>query len=469
MGSSASFAGFLFTFIARKMMFMEYLFFITGVLAGIAGAWLFFRARSLNPDNPAQQTIRALSEEVQKLTLKAEADGNRINNLTAEVEKARSLAGEKEQKILELTANLATKTSEHDHLLEKLNSQKEELENIRERFTTEFKNLAGEIMEQNSKKFTEQNRHNLDELLQPLGEKIKSFEKKVEDVYVKEAQHRFSLKEEVARLADLNRKVSEEAHNLAQALKGESKTQGNWGELILENILEKSGLTKEREYFVQKSFTGDNGKRLQPDVVVTYPGNKNVVIDSKVSLTAYEKYSSANDEETREQAIKEHLISVRRHIDELHTKNYQHIYELNSLDFVMMFMPVEPAFLLAIQHDAGLWSYAYDKGILLISPTNLIAALKMVAAMWKQEYQNKNVLEIARESGKLYDKFVNFVNDLTDVGRKLHSTQQSYEDSMKKLSEGKGNLISRVEAIKKLGAKASKELPKTIVNKSDEN
>ncbi len=453
----------------EKIRHMEYIIFIVSVLAGVVGAWLFFRFWSSHRGNPDQRKIKELRDEVQKLTLKAETANSRIDALLADVEKTTAMLREKEQKILELTANLATKTSDNEHLLEKLDTQKKEMEDIRNRFITEFKNLAGEIMEQNSRKFTEQNKHNLDELLKPLGEKIKSFEKKVEDVYVKEAQHRFSLKEEVARLADLNRKVSEEAHNLAQALKGESKTQGNWGELVLENILEKSGLTKDREYFVQKSFSGENGKRLQPDVVVTYPGGKNIVIDSKVSLTAYEKYSSADNKKEQEQAVKEHLLSVKRHIDELHAKNYQHIYELNSLDFVMMFMPLEPAFLLAIQRDPGLWSYAYDKGILLISPTNLIAALKMVSVLWKQEYQNRNVMEIARESGKLYDKFVNFVNDLTDVGRKLQSTQQSYEDSMRKLSQGKGNLISRAENIKKLGAKASKELPEAILNRGNES
>jgi DNA recombination protein RmuC len=239
--------------------------------------------------------------------------------------------------------------------------------------------------------------------------------------------------------------------------------------MILENILERSGLVKDREYFIQKSFTDKEGKRLQPDVVVSYPGEKNVVLDSKVSLTAYEKFVSSESKTEQDAALKEHLMSVRKHIDELNSKNYQHIYELNSLDFVMMFMPVEPAFLLAIQHDPGLWNYAYDKGILLISPTNLIASLKMVASMWLQEYQGRNVLEIADQSGKLYDKFVALVEDLVDMGRKLKTTQTSYENSMKKLSEGKGNLVSRVENIKKLGAKASRELPKAIIERSHED
>jgi DNA recombination protein RmuC len=445
---------------------MDIIFLLIGIIGGFVAAWLFFKLKLSKPNLQITEEMTGLKDDINNLSVKSEVDKEKIKNLIADLENSKQQIETKEINILELTKNLTAKTSDFDHLAEKLKEQKQELENIREKFTVEFKNLANEILDEKSKKFTEQNKTNLDQILKPLGEKIKEFEKKVDDVYDKEAQQRFSLKEEVKRLAELNQQVSKEAHNLTQALKGQSKTQGNWGEMILENILERSGLVKDREYFVQKSFTDKDGKRLQPDVVINYPGDKNVVIDSKVSLTAYEKYATSELKEEQDTALKEHLNSVRKHIDELHSKNYQHIYELNSLDFVMMFMPVEPAFLLAIQHDPGLWNYAYDKSILLISPTNLIAALKMVASMWQQEYQGRNVLEIADESGKLYDKFVGLVDDLVDVGRKLKTTQTSYENSMKKLSEGKGNLVSRVEKIKKLGAKASKELPKAIVERS---
>ncbi len=448
---------------------MEIVYLFTGILIGTVAARLSLKTK-LSQKNPIDnQEIGRLTAEVNEQTVKLKVDEEKIKSLTKDLENAKLIVDEKENNILELTKDLTAKTSDYGHLTEKLKEQKQELETIREKFTIEFKNLANEILDEKSKKFTEQNKTNLDQILKPLGEKIREFEKKVDDVYDKESRLRFSLKDEVKRLAELNQQVSKEAHNLTQALKGQSKTQGNWGEMILENILERSGLVKDREYFVQKSFTDKNRKRLQPDVVVSYPGEKNVVIDSKVSLTAYEKYATSEQKEEQNAALKEHLISVRKHIDELHSKNYQHLYDLNSLDFAMMFMPVEPAFLLSIQHDPGLWNYAYDKGILLISPTNLITALKMVASMWLQEYQSLNVLEIADQSGKLYDKFVSLVEDLVDVGRKLKSTHTSYENSMKKLSEGRGNLVSRVENIKKLGAKASKKLQKAIIERSNED
>jgi DNA recombination protein RmuC len=447
---------------------MDIILLLIGVAGGVVATWLYFKPRLSGPNMQTAEEMARLSDEVKSLSLRLEVANEKIKSLVTDLVSSKQQIETKGNNILELTKALTAKSSDYDHLSKKLKEQKQELENIRDKFSIEFKNLANEILDEKSKKFTEQNKTNLDQILKPLGEKIREFEKKVDDVYDKEAQQRFSLKEEVKRLAELNQQVSKEAHNLTQALKGQSKTQGGWGEMILENILERSGLAKDREYFVQKSFTDKDGKRLQPDVVVSYPGKKNVVIDSKVSLTAYEKFAASDLKEEQNIALKEHLLSVRKHIDELNSKNYQHIYELNSLDFVMMFMPVEPAFMLAIQHDPGLWNYAYDKGILLISPTNLIAALKMVASMWQQEYQSRNVLEIADQSGKLYDKFVSLVEDLLDVGRKLKTTQTSYENSMKKLSEGRGNLVSRVENIRKLGAKASKELPKAIIERSNE-
>jgi len=447
---------------------MDIIFLLIGIVGGFIAAWLFFKLKLSKPNPQIVQETNRLKNEINSLSIKSEIDKEKIKSLSDDLDSSKQQIQVRENNILDLTKSLSAKSSDYNHLAEKLKEQKEELENIRDKFTIEFKNLANEILDEKSKKFTEQNKTNLDQVLKPLSEKLSEFEKKVTDVYDKEAQQRFSLKEEVKRLAELNQQVSKEAHNLTQALKGQSKTQGNWGEMILENILERSGLVKDREYFVQKSFSDKDGKRLQPDIVVTYPGDKNVVIDSKVSLTAYEKYATSELKKEQDATLKEHLTSVRKHIDELQSKNYQHIYELNSLDFVMMFMPIEPAFLLAIQHDPGLWNYAYDKGILLISPTNLIAALKMVASIWQQEYQSRNVLEIADQSGKLYDKFVGLVDDLLDVGRKLKTTQGSYENSMRKLSEGTGNLVSRAEKIKKLGAKASKELPKAIIDRSNE-
>jgi DNA recombination protein RmuC len=366
---------------------------------------------------------------------------------------------DREEEMIRLTRDLAVATTDHKNLKEKLEEQKAEISNLQDRFRIEFKNLANEILEEKSKKFTEQNRSNLDQLLKPLGEKIRDFEKKVGDAYDKEAQQRFSLKEEVKRLAELNKKIAEDAENLTRALKGDSKSQGNWGEMILESILEKSGLVKDREYIVQPSFQGDDGRRMQPDVVVSYPGNRSVIIDAKVSLTAYERLVDADSPKLREKYLKEHLTSIRNHVTELSNKDYLDIYQVQSLDFIMMFLPVEPAYLLAIREDPEIWNFAYDRRILLISPTNLLAALKMIASLWRQEYQNKNALEIARQSGDLLDKFYALLSDLNDLGNRLKLTQKSYDDAISKLSEGKGNLIRRAQRIEELGAKTKKKLP----------
>jgi len=423
---------------------MEFLILISGVIIGAVLEWIIINTRQ-------KANLMVKNEKI--LSLEKDKD-----SLQAEISK-------KDELLLEVNRKLATGDSDFKHLSAKLAEQKAEIEKLQEKFYVEFRNLANDILDEKTKKFTEQNKTNLDQILKPLSDKIKDFEKKVEETYDKEAQQRFSLKEEVKRLTELNQIVSKEAANLTRALKGESKVQGNWGEIILESILEKSGLAKDREYFIQKSYLTEEGKRLQPDVVVVYPGNRSIVIDSKVSLSAYERYISSVNPEDQENALKEHFLSVKRHIDELSIKAYHTLYDLKSLDFVVMFMPVEPAYLVAIQNDMGLWNYAYEKRILLISPTNLIAALKMIESMWRQEYQNKNAEEIARQSGDLYDKFVGFVTDLIELGKRLKSTDAYYEESMKKLTDGKGNLISRIENIRKLGAKTKKNLPQNLLNR----
>ena len=424
---------------------MEILSLILGIVLGTAGVWFVLKNRSFSENR--------IYEE-------------KINNISQQYNELKKQLIEKETTLFELHGQLASRTADNKNLEERLALQKKEIEQLQERFAIEFKNLANEILEEKTKKFTEQNKTNLDQLLKPLGEKIKDFQKKVEETYDKEAQQRFSLKEEVKRLAELNQQVSKEASNLTRALKGESKTQGNWGEVILESILEKSGLVRDREYFIQQSYTDQEGKRLQPDVIVSYPGDRSIIIDSKVSLTAYEKYTAADDPVLQEKELKNHIQSIKNHIIELGSKNYQDIYSLNSLDFVIMFLPVEPAYYLAVQQEPELWNFAYERRILLISPTNLIAALKMVESMWRQEYQSNNARLIAQKSGEMYDKFVGLINDLIDVGNKLKTTQKSYEDAMNKLSTGKGNLVKRAEDLKELGLKTKKEIPKAVIERA---
>lgn len=424
---------------------MDILFFVSGLaIAGIV-FWILIRMKSNTGDQALIEKNKLLIEQLDEL---------------------KTMLSEKENHLLNLNAQNSSKETEIKNLTLRLKEQKKELTEIREKLNVEFRNLANEILEEKSKKFTEQNKSNLDLILKPLNERIKEFEKKVEETYDKEAQQRFSLKEEVKRLAELNQQISKEASSLSKALKGDSKTQGNWGEVILESILERTGLRKGYEYTVQDSFNMGGNKRSQSDVIVHYPGERSIVIDSKVTLTAYDNYIAAIDDKSRELALKAHLTSVKNHINDLAGKNYQDIDEIKTLDFIILFMPVEPAYLIAIKSDPQLWSYAYEKRILLISPTNLIAVLKMIESLWKQEYQNRNVLEIAKQGGSLYDDFVRLSENLIKLGKKIDDASGHYKDTMKKISEGRGNLIGRVEKLKALGVKVKKNLPDSLLNRA---
>lgn len=359
------------------------------------------------------------------------------------------------------------KISQLETTLSEQQKQNEEklalLEQAKERLNTEFKNLANEIFDAKQRTFKEQSQAQLDGMLKPLSERIKDFEKRVEETYNQESKERFSLIKEVKNLQDLNARISKDAVNLTNALKGENKTQGTWGEVILERVLEKSGLTKGREYETQVSLRNDDGKRLQPDVVVHLPEEKDVIIDSKVSLVAYERFCTAEDEAPRIEAMKAHIQSIRQHIKQLGDKQYQGLESVRTLDFVLLFIPVEAAFSLAVQEDTELFSDAFDKNIMVVSPSTLLATLRMIHNIWRFEQQNKNAQEIARRAGALYDKFVNFVADLEDVGSKLGSVQAAYDKAHNKLVSGRGNLVTRAEGMRELGAKVSKSLPENLV------
>jgi DNA recombination protein RmuC len=426
-------------------------FLAVGVALGGAAVWLYTRERLRTAED------RGRGETAIELATLRE----RAARLPALETEARDLRGARDA--------LQLKAAE---LAAVLDAQKEKLgflAEAREDLANRFKNLANDILEEKSKRFSETNRQGLETLLNPLKEKIGEFQAKVEQAYDKESRERLTLQGEIKRLAELNAQIGEDAVNLTRALKGDAKTQGTWGELVLERLLESSGLRVNEEYVVQKSFLNEDDRRSKPDVVVNLPEKRHVIIDSKVSLTAYDRYVGAEDEPERQSALRQHVLSVRSHVMELSAKNYQNLYGLESLDFVLMFVPMESACMLAMQAEREMFLDALRKNVLIVSPSSLIGVLRTIAHIWRQEYQNRNGKELARQCAALYDKFVGFVADLDDIGRKLKATQDSYEAAKGKLSTGKGNLIRQAERIRSLGVKPTKALPAHLVDEAVEN
>jgi len=365
-----------------------------------------------------------------------------------------------------LNEDLARKNADFENLQQLNLKREEEVELRQEQLRKDFELLATKILDEKSEKFTLQNKENIKNILNPLQEKILTFEKKVDDTQKESISMHSALKEQLLGLKDLNQQMTKEATNLTRALKGDSKMQGNWGELVLERVLEKSGLEKDREYFVQQNFTRADGSRVLPDIVLHLPDNKKMIIDSKVSLTDYERYVNAEDDE-RELYLKAHINSIRRHVDQLSDKKYEDLYDIESPDFVLLFIPIEPAFAVAINADNSLYNKAFEKNIVIVTPATLLATLRTVDSMWNNEKQQQNAIEIARQAGALYDKFEGLVKDLTGVGKKIDDAKKDYSSAMNKLVEGKGNLITSVEKLKKLGAKAKKALPETIIKRAE--
>jgi DNA recombination protein RmuC len=458
-----------------------------GISIGASVVWLVFRSKAKHFKEAArsesavefatlQERLASKTNEVQAVREAHEKESSERRRLVEELlteTDQRSAAEQKASRVTSLESELAALQEYSANLRSQMSSLESQLDSkektateklelvihAREELSLQFKSLANDILDEKSRKFAEQNKANLEPLLGSLGDKINDFKKKVEEVYVEESRQRFSLQTEIKTLRDLNTQMSQDALNLTNALKGQSKTQGTWGEIILERVLEMSGLVKGREYEIQVTLTSEEGKRSCPDVIVYLPEKRHLVIDSKVNLVAYERYCSLAEGPERDAELKRNIAAFRKHIDELDLKRYQDHYKLNSLDFVLMFVPIEGAFMVAVQDDANLFNKAFEKNLVIVSPSTLLATMRTISNLWRQEDQSRNASKIAKQAGRLYDKFVGFVDDLKDIGIKLQAAQVSYDEANRKLASGRGNLVNRVDNLRLLGARAKKKLP----------
>ena len=429
---------------------------------------LFIYFRTRNSGNSVSMTdFDQLKPENEQLKITLAKIEERAMNLRYELDKVKKELDSERLIFNETMRELESSKSYLKAREEKIEEQKKELINNQERFNKDFELIAARILDEKTKKFTEQNRNNLDIILNPLKENIKAFEEKVEKVYKTESDERNMLKGHINQLIEQSNLMNLETKNLTQALKGDLKKQGNWGEMILERVLERSGLVKDREYRIQTSLQSAEGSRFQPDVVIDLPEDKHLIVDAKVSLVAYERLVNSESEEERELFSKQHISSIRSHINELSSKNYSELYKINSPDFVMLFIPIESSFGIAVQKDSELFNYAWDKQIVIVSPSTLLATLRTIASMWKQERQNRNVMEIARLSGEMYEKFIGFMNDMEGIGKNIKQSQDAYDKALNKLSTGRGNLSITAEKIKKLGARTGKQLDQKFINEDD--
>lgn len=436
---------------------MDILFLVIGVAVGFAIAWLYAKG-TLGKENQLE------SNQLQN-DLKLVQDKN--ESLSRELNERKSEAQQERERAFEYSNQLTASETNLKNLQAKLQEQAKDLEKLQDQFAIQFKNLANDIFEEKSKRFTDQNKTNLNDILNPLKEKITSFEKKVEENSKENLERNTALREQINQLKDLNVQITKEAENLTKALKGDSKTQGNWGEIQLEAILERVGLQKDIHYFKEKNFKNEDGQNQRLDYIIKLPDDKYLVLDSKVSLTAYSNYYNATDDADQARYLRSHLESIGSHIKLLSDKNYQNLYEINQPDYVMMFVANEPALTIALKEDVGLFEKALDKNIVLVSTSTLLATLRTISYIWKQDLQNKNALEIARQAGSLYDKFNSFVEDLTKVGNNLKSTQSSYQEAMNKLIEGKDNLVRKTERLRELGAKTTKQIDQRLLDRAD--
>lgn len=440
--------------------------FIIALAIGIFIGKLLFSARFLSEKTSLEEKLIAITSQMNQLR-------EQFSNEKMQFEKQLAISNQEKETIRNekdsLAIQLSKKEVDFENLWERNKEQKDEVEKLQEKFTKEFENLANKILEEKSNKFTEQNKENMKNILSPLQDKIQLFEKKVEDTHKESIDYHAALRQQIVGLQEMNLQMSKETLNLTKALKGDSKMQGNWGELVLERVLEKSGLEKGREYEVQQSFTSEDGNRVFPDVVINLPDGKKMIVDSKVSLTAYEKYINEEDDALKIIYLKEHVNSIRRHVEQLGNKSYQDLYQIESPDFVLLFIPIEPAFAIALNEDTTMYNKAFEKNIVIVTPATLLATLRTIDSMWTNQKQQENAFEIARQAGALYDKFEGFVADLIRIGKKIDETKTEYSGAMNKLVDGSGNLIVRVEKLKKMGAKAKKALPESILARAQKD
>ncbi|MCD4683648.1 MAG: DNA recombination protein RmuC [Bacteroidales bacterium] len=450
---------------------MEYLFLAIGIILGGIIVWLLLRSTLTKQKSNFQQDLSTLEqtkqEEINLLDKEKSILNEKNNTFQSANEKLTENLQNERSRSEELKTRIDKAEVEFKNLKEKLDTQKSELEDIQKKFTTEFENIANKILKSNSLEFTEVNQKNINEILNPLKDKIQTFEKKVEDTYQKGIKDQTDLKAEIKKLYELNSRISEEANNLTRALKSDTKKQGNWGEFILERVLERSGLVKGQEYDTQTTTRNEQGDLIRPDVIIKLPDNKHIIIDSKVSLVAYEAFVNTDDPDEKNTMLKQHVDSIKNHVKGLSEKNYQNATLFDTPDFVLLFMPMESAFSVAIQHDTDLFNFAWEKKIVIVCPTTLLATLRTIASIWKHEKQTQNALEIAREGGALHDKFVGFLKDLESIGLQINRVSKTYDDAHKKLSSGTGSLIRRVKKLKELGAKASKSIPENLLDTND--
>lgn len=443
--------------------------FVVALFIGIYVGRMLSASKSQSEKAISEERLNAINGQLQMQKEQFENEKNNLQKqLQLSITEKENIRTEKDS----LAIQLSKKEVDFENLWERHKEQKSEINELQEKFTKEFENLANKILEEKSAKFTEQNTVNMKNILTPLQDKILVFEQKVEQTHKESIDYHAALRQQIIGLSEMNAQMSKETLNLTKALKGDSKMQGNWGELVLERVLEKSGLEKGREYEVQQSFTNAEGNRVLPDVVINLPDGKKMIVDSKVSLSAYEKWVNEESELLKIEFLKEHVISIKRHVEQLGSKNYHDLYHMESPDFVLLFIPMEPAFAIALNEDPSLYTKAFDRNIVIVTPSTLLATLRTIDSMWTNQKQQENALEIARQAGALYDKFEGFVSDLVRIGNKIKDTKTEYESAMNKLVDGKGNLISSVERLKKMGAKAKKALPENIIARainSDEN